>query len=132
MGCNGGWPIIALDYIQRYGISTESEYRYTGYRRYCRKYGGSLKIFQKSFIIGCSNLQNAIHTGPVIVCVSSLKWRFYSSGVFNDCIPTYNDHAVLLVGIISGQWKIKNSWGQGWGEKGYIRLSSGNTCGICS
>jgi aminopeptidase C len=42
------------------------------------------------------------------------------------------NHAVLLVGIVSGNWKIKNSWGVKWGENGYIRLAPGNTCGICN
>jgi len=42
------------------------------------------------------------------------------------------NHAVLLVGIVGGAWKIKNSWGTGWGEQGFIRLDgSKSTCGVC-
>ena len=42
-----------------------------------------------------------------------------------------NNHCVLLVGIHKGNWKIKNSWATDWGEKGYIKLPYGNSCGIC-
>ena len=43
------------------------------------------------------------------------------------------NHAALLVGYKKGKgWKIKNSWGTGWGEHGYIRLTGGaSTCGVC-
>lgn len=42
------------------------------------------------------------------------------------------NHGVLLVGYFSedDSWLVKNSWGTKWGEKGYIRLQGGNTCGI--
>jgi C1A family cysteine protease len=52
--------------------------------------------------------------------------------VFNNCSITNLNHAVLLTGISNEYWKIKNSWGLTWGEKGYIKLSRGNTCGVCT
>jgi len=65
------------------------------------------------------------------VTVDASKWSSYRSGVFNTCGTSIN-HAVLLVGVVGGSWKIKNSWGTSWGENGFIRLASGNTCGVCA
>ena len=51
----------------------------------------------------------------------------YQSGIFNSskCGDTL-DHATLLVGYgvenDVGYWIMKNSWGTGWGEEGYMRL----------
>jgi len=47
------------------------------------------------------------------------------------------DHAVILVGINSDAdtpyWIVQNSWGEDWGEDGYIYLTYGeNTCGIAN
>jgi len=56
----------------------------------------------------------------------------YSSGVFSNC-GTSLDHGVLLTAISAdGTWTIKNSWGTSWGESGFIRLKSGNTCGLAN
>ncbi len=95
--------------------------------------GGGFRVDEYYFTssMGCSELSAAIQTSPVSIVVDASNWAFYKSGFFNNCGNNHNQ-AALLVGIIEGNWKIKNSWGTGWGEQGFIRLASGNTCGICS
>ena len=51
--------------------------------------------------------------------------------VDDDCQDRLN-HGVTLVGMNDRYWRIKNSWSEKWGEKGYIRLERGNTCGVCN
>lgn len=80
--------------------------------------------------IGCNVLSSKIYDHPISVSVDASNWSKYASGVFEDCDKSI-DHAVLLVGIVDQNWKIKNSWGTTWGEAGYIRLAPGNTCGLC-
>ena len=130
-GCNGGWPASALNYVQSKGITTSSAYPYVAKDQTCKTQGGSFKISGHTSYSGCSGLVSGIASHPISVAVDANKWSSYKTGVFSSC-GTSIDHAVLLVGIVGGNWKIKNSWGTGWGESGYIRLSgTGNTCGIC-
>ena len=69
--------------------------------------------------------------GPVsvAVCVNT-PFHDYSGGVFSG--PTCHDinHAVALVGWddnqgSNGVWFLRNSWGSGWGEGGYMRIEYG-------
>lgn len=78
----------------------------------------------------CNDLANALSKQPVSATVDATNWSSYSSGVFNRCGSNLN-HGVVLVGLSGGVWKVKNSWGNAWGERGYIRLAGGDTCGIC-
>ena len=96
----------------------------------CKKQGGAFKINTISTSSGCTGIINSLEGRPVSVAVDARGWSHYSSGVFGNCEKSI-DHAVLLVGVINGVWKIKNSWGASWGEKGFIRLAAGDTCGIC-
>ena len=131
-GCNGGWPSSALKYAIANGMASSSEYPYVARDQTCKKNGGSFKIAGQSSYSGCSGLSNGVQSHPISVAVDANKWSSYKSGVFSSC-GTSIDHAVLLVGIVGGNWKIKNSWGTGWGENGYIRLAgTSNTCGICA
>jgi len=72
-----------------------------------------------------------INKKPLAIGVDATNWSFYSSGVFKRCGKNVN-HAVVLVGLTGkGEWIVMNSWGVSWGQKGYITLASGDTCGIC-
>ena len=59
----------------------------------------------------------------------------YGGGVFAGCTSSDTNHAVTVVGYGTegGQdyWLVKNSWGTGFGESGYIRIKRGTGhCGI--
>jgi cathepsin L len=81
--------------------------------------------------------------GPVGVAVAADEWFEYAGGVFDGCAPggTLN-HAVTLYGYGKDKgtnvpyWLIRNSYGKGWGEEGFIRLrrfkdepKEGQNCG---
>lgn len=72
-------------------------------------------------------------TGPLSICLDAETWNSYSSGIMTVCPVKPIDHCVQAVGVDtgSGYWKVRNSWGTSWGEKGYIRIQYGkNLCGL--
>ena len=71
-------------------------------------------------------LMNAVATvGPVAISVDA-GWMMYEEGVYSSACGSTIDHAVGLVGYGTDNgedyWLVRNSWGSGWGEKGYIRI----------
>ena len=115
------------------GIAEESKYPYTATYQGCQFKGGPVKI--KSYTgnarYSCDGLISAVTDRAVSVALSASGWGSYSSGVFTACQTRVN-HGVLLVGYTSArEWIIKNSWGSGWGDNGYIKLPAGDSCRIC-
>lgn len=85
------------------------------------------------------DIKAALQKGPLIstIYAASSAFKQYSSGILDvaDCPSNNPDHAVQLVGWgTSGSteyWLVRNSWGTGWGEKGFVRLSiSDHACGL--
>ncbi|KAF0719144.1 Aste57867_1258 [Aphanomyces stellatus] len=131
MGCNGGFPPSAIDYMQQ-GVCLQQDWPYSGQTGSCNKncQKKKLSIGKTVQVSGESALQSALTKQPVTVVVEAgnAVWRNYKGGVVTQCPGARSDHAVIAVGFgaSSGQFfKIKNSWGAQWGENGYIYLQRG-------
>lgn len=131
-GCQSGSRNGTLTYIRDNGLTLDSAYPYKGVKNNCQKETGEYKpVYRHVEFSGCSNIQNGLYGSPLTVAVNAVDWQTYRSGVFNGCTSVDVNHDILLVGVNTESWRLKNSWGVRWGEYGYIRLKTGNTCGIC-
>lgn len=130
-GCNNGRMDNTFLYIRDRGINLWSSYPYAGQLQSCRSATGVFRIGGYGNATGCNSLQSALVNQPISVAVDGNNFNSYSYGVFSNC-GTNLSLAGLLVGMTDSYWRVKLSWGTGWGEAGYIRLSRGNTCGICN
>ncbi|EQC30495.1 hypothetical protein SDRG_11811 [Saprolegnia diclina VS20] len=132
-GCNGGWPRQALDYIATTGLCDSSDYPYTASDAACNTTCSKIKlqIGATVNIQGERALQAAIDMQPVVVTVEAGNdiWRNYKSDVVTMCPGAASDHAVVAVGYGSSNgtahYKLRNSWGEYWGDHGYIYLERG-------
>jgi C1A family cysteine protease len=120
----------AFKFVKDNGIVQENEYPYKAVKQTCSKTTGDFKISGFTDIKTCTDLAKSLEGRPISIAVDATNWSPYKSGVFSNCKTSLN-HGVLLVGISGGNWVVKNSWGASWGDKGFITLASGNTCGLC-
>lgn len=157
-GCQGGWMDSAFDWVERTGggLCTEADYPYSS---------GMTSAKGECTMSKCTVVPNSApkgyydippseaailavvaQNGPVSVAIQAdqAAFQFYHSGVLTGTCGTKLNHGVLVVGYgvdkASGTafWKVRNSWGAGWGEGGYVRIQRnkrwpiGGQCGIAS
>jgi hypothetical protein len=104
----------AFQYVKDHGITTQGAYPYVARDQACKIDGGAVKLSGFVDVPGCDNLANAVAGRPISVAVDAGAWGAYRGGVLSTCTTNIN-HGVLLVGYSDQFWKIKNSWGTGWG-----------------
>jgi len=132
-GCNGGNTETAYEYVKGAGgIETNSDYPYTsggGSTGSCKFQSSKIAVTisgYHSVSRGESALKNALNEGPASVCLAASSWQSYRGGILSHC-DNQVDHCVQTTGYSgSSYWRIRNSWGTGWGESGFIRLAQGS------
>ncbi len=143
-GCNGGWWAhdyrwFATDPCGGTGAVLEEDFPYTATDAPCDcPYDHEYLIDTWAYIGDDSSVpsvasmkQALMDYGPisVAVCVNS-AFQAYTGGVFSGPTCTDVNHAVTLVGWddsqgTNGVWILRNSWGPGWGEGGYMLIEYG-------
>jgi len=148
-GCNGGLMDNAFQYIrENHGIDTEKSYPYEGEDDRCRYNPKTSGADDKGFVdIESGNeeaLKKAVATvGPVSIAIdaSHESFQMYAEGVYYEptCSSEELDHGVLIVGFGTTDkgedyWLVKNSWGETWGDQGYVKMARNrnNHCGVAT
>lgn len=145
-GCDGATVELGMKYIQEAGIKDAADIPYQAADGKCEQKvspSGFLQIHSRPRTNGGAGvgltgwrtlpenkalpLMQALQSGPVAISVGADSWSLYEKGIFDGCSKdTVINHAVTLFGYgeDKGQmyWNIRNSWGKGWGENGFIRL----------
>jgi cathepsin L len=143
-GCNGGLMDNAFQYVEKNPLELETDYAYTGRDGTCKYVAakGQGKVVSYSDVTpnSADQLKAALAKQPVSVAIEADQMSFqgYKSGVITTGCGQNLDHGVLAVGYgtLNNQefFLVKNSWGTGWGDQGYVRISTSasNVCGILS
>lgn len=134
--CNTGWiPNDALPYCEDPGIADETCFPYIAADQDC---SGRCDDWESRVVMisgfrelaSRSDMKEWLSTsGPLAACfvVFSDFWS-YKSGVYRHVTgEAEGGHCVTIVGYddADGCWICKNSWGLGWGDRGYFRIGYG-------
>lgn len=146
-GCEGGYMTNTYSYIKDYGVTLTKHYPYEstdGEKKTCRyskeKVVISVDCFHE-YGTDEEEMKIALYTkGPLAVGINARTMHFYRKHEILkadpvSCIPTEQNHAILLVGYgeENGKkyWIAKNSWGKSFGDQGYLKIEFGTgACGV--
>jgi len=149
LGCNGGLMDDAFKFDEKNGgLCSEDDYPYTAKQaKECNPMkcedvpGSEVTAFHDVPAGEVDTMLRALAMQPVSVAIQAdqFAFQFYKGGVLTAKCGEQLDHGVLAVGYGSDletnepYFLVKNSWGETWGEHGFIRLSrnSENENGMC-
>ena len=137
LACDIGWEFEqALTFCRSTGVGKEADFPYSPGNQACQNIPPVQKV--SSWVKVGRNLdrRTAIaNDGPVIAGMRVFDdLSYYRGGIYRHLIGDFLGlHAVCVVGYDDpGRfWIVKNSWGIGWGESGYMKIAYGE-CGLDS
>jgi C1A family cysteine protease len=139
--CNGGYISTASDYIRSTGLPPEPYFNYSATNSSCGNaqpgwQTDTSRIGSWSYVntapANLAAIKNALTTYGPLVTTMDVYYDFfsYSGGIYEYATGSYQGgHAILIVGYRNdtsrpdgGYFKVKNSWGSGWGDGGYFYI----------
>ena len=153
LGCRGGFWENSYKYLLDKGLVDYSVYPYQGDTSQSKPWVETDETINKwkvnkDLCTICTitsgneaDLWYAQFSGAVGVAIdaSTTAFQNYKGGIFDDvtCSKKQPNHAMVAIGYGYDEaartyyWLVKNSYGTGWGENGFIRIKYGkNVCGI--
>lgn len=155
--CQGSYfEKVAAGALKARKLHSESDYPYRAVNGSCKQVNGDkhgeiidwriIDNSPKSIITALrSNYAVAVTVG------ADARWGSYNSGIYNACSNAGTNHQVVIIGYDCetaidekgecrfnsdgklpngiGLWRVKNSWGTGWGERGLMWSKMTSTSG---
>lgn len=147
--CDYGWqPSTAAAFLKKQGIVDAACSPYesgsTGQDVQCKKnfcenqsertYKIAGSTTPSSWGGNATKVKAALKKGPLVTTLTVYEdFLVYSSGIYKSVSKkSVGGHAVSLVGFNDQgrYWIVRNSWGDDWGENGFIRVSYDDKSGI--
>jgi C1A family cysteine protease len=127
-GCSGWWLDSSMKLLQNNGVATEVACPYQGVEAACPS-GTQPVYFVKDWEYGVmpkEDIQGILQKyGPAYVGFAVYSdFSYYKTGYYkytSGYLRGY--HAVAIIGYDSNGFKVKNSWGTGWGNQGYFQIA---------
>jgi C1A family cysteine protease len=134
--CSGGYFSAQNMNASPYGARNESCYPYVAYKKSCSSSCSYVaRITSWAYISGSSSVpttsaikQKIYDKGIVAAAVTADSYfQAYTGGTYTRNNTGSPNHAICLMGWDDsrGAWRLKNSWGTGWGESGFMWIKYG-------
>jgi len=136
-GCGGGWPKDCFKYAQKGRLGAMADIPYTMTSGDCKPtIDGKPNALRAAKVTGYKFLEKTEEAtvaglatiGALSVCFEVTSKTFqYHKGIYKDrtCRAAWANHAVTAVGYTEKYILVKNSWGNRWGDNGFVKFTRG-------
>ena len=127
-GCSGWYLDTSMNLLKNNGVANESDCPYKAVESACPTTAtGKNKIAAWASTTDINTIKSALQNNGLVYVGFAVYADFmsYSGGIYKYTSGSLKGyHAVAIVGYDDAAqcFRVKNSWGTGWGEKGYFRI----------